>query len=270
MSGLLYEGRLHLHYAIQPIASCGEKFAPPKADFSHTSLSYEPNAGSFRGAYLKNTEKYVGFDIDGFSLFISDQNGNHISEKVLFGLTLQESFDWLASELQRLGFSDAEIEFPKYPEFPEHLLKKDSTRFSDQVRKEINLLHKYYRGSYFLFKKFEQSREIQEPIIVWPHHFDMAFLKKLTKDNEKEGLSIGVGFSPGDEHYNEPYWYVSPWPYPEDNSVLKPLNSPGFWHTKGFVSCILKSSSIIGSDRGKIVFEYLKEAYSQSLKILTD
>ena len=280
MSGL-YEGRLHLHYAVQPIANCGEKYALPKDDFSHTSLSYNPDTGSFQGAYLGESKKYVGLDIGSFSLFIAGQGGGRISEKSLFGLTLQEGFNWLSGELQKSGFPDAEIKFPEYPEFPEHPLKTNSVKFSDAVRKEIALLHGYYRASYFLLKKFMQSQEIQETIIVWPHHFDMAVLKKLTKDGE-EGLSVGIGFSPGDEHYNEPYWYISPWPYPKDISVLQPLSPPGFWHTKGFISCVLKSSSISGAPQGvpeesaasapirmsKIIFEYLKEGHLRCLKIL--
>ena len=45
-----------------------------------------------------------------------------------------------------------------------------------------------------------------------------------------EEIVIGVGLSPGDTYYAEPYWYVSPYPYPglEDLPVL---DGSGFWHT---------------------------------------
>ena len=252
-----------MHYAIQPIANCGEQFVSPRTDFSHTSLGYDPAKRSFRGKGFRDSGIYIGLDIDDLSLFLSDKHGKKISQKILFDLTLQESFDWLSVELQDSGLSGAEIRFPAYPDFPEHPLR-DSARFSDKLKAEIRALHEYYREAYFLIQKFAKAKKIKAPIIIWPHHFDMAILKRLPKI-KKDDHYIGVGFSPGDIHYNEPYWYISLWPYPKDSSLLKPLKSPAFWHTKGFVSGILKSNSISEHD---LIFEYLDDGYHQAEGIL--
>ena len=53
------------------------------------------------------------------------------------------------------------------------------------------------------------------PVVrCWPHHFDMATLFNLGEDR-----SIGVGFSPGDESYDEPYFYCTPWPPPDQTGM---------------------------------------------------
>src|ERR1041384_8847530 len=50
------------------------------------------------------------------------------------------------------------------------------------------------------------------PVRCWPHHFDMATLISLDEAKGEKGRSVNAGFSPGDEHYEEPYYYVSPYP----------------------------------------------------------
>lgn len=48
------------------------------------------------------------------------------------------------------------------------------------------------------------------PIRLWPEHFDVAF----EQGEEAEARRAGYGFSPGDEHHEEPYVYVVPWAEP--------------------------------------------------------
>ncbi len=50
--------------------------------------------------------------------------------------------------------------------------------------------------------------------------------------------------SPGDESYGEPYFYVSPWPYPQQG-VLPGLKGNGFWHTAGFTAAVLTATAIL-------------------------
>jgi hypothetical protein len=79
----------------------------------------------------------------------------------------------------------------------------------------------------------------------WPHHFDVGALVSLeTQPDGSLAKSIGLGLSPGDESYPEPYWYVSPWPYPAP-SKLPALESGGRWHTEGFAAAILTGSELL-------------------------
>jgi len=51
-----------------------------------------------------------------------------------------------------------------------------------------------------------------------------------------------VGLSPDDSSYDEPYWYVTPYPYPEDKTNLPELAANGFWHTEEWVGAVLTAS----------------------------
>jgi hypothetical protein len=55
--------------------------------------------------------------------------------------------------------------------------------------------------------------------------------------------TIGLGLSPGDTSYAEPYWYASPWPYPEASTTLPPLPDGAHWHREGFTSAILTAGA---------------------------
>jgi hypothetical protein len=53
--------------------------------------------------------------------------------------------------------------------------------------------------------------------------------------------------TPGDSFYNEPYWYLSPWPYPKAPSP-KQLESNGEWHTNGWFGAVLPASNMQPTD----------------------
>ena len=72
------------------------------------------------------------------------------------------------------------------------------------------------------------------PVRCWPHHFDIATLQILDG-----GRTVGAGFLGGDGQYREPYWYVTPYPYPNDRSSYPPLPRGGFWNTEGWFGAVL-------------------------------
>ena len=63
---------------------------------------------------------------------------------------------------------------------------------------------------------------------LWPDGFDFS-VEWFTKKNDEQ---IGVGISPGDDHYESPYLYVNPYPFNE-NMINESLFT-GRWHTVGW------------------------------------
>ena len=61
-----------------------------------------------------------------------------------------------------------------------------------------------------------------------------------------EGRSIGIGMTPGDDSYSEPYLYVSPWPYPEPSELPK-LPPPAGWHTVEWVGAVMTAEDLIAA-----------------------
>ena len=68
-------------------------------------------------------------------------------------------------------------------------------------------------------------------------------LPGVPSSSSNSSRSIGVGLSPGDESYDEPYFYVRPWPC-SGIPDLPPLEGEGKWHTEGWLGAVLPASHI--------------------------
>ena len=90
-------------------------------------------------------------------------------------------------------------------------------------------------------QKFSHHAVRDVQVRCWPHHFDIAALLALEAGDPETARSIGVGLSPGDESYAEPYIYCTPWPTP---SALPQAPAEMTWHTEGFTSLICPASRL--------------------------
>jgi len=101
------------------------------------------------------------------------------------------------------------------------------------------------------------------PVRCWPHHFDLDTLVTLAP-----GRTTGIGFEPGDEHYDEPYFYVSLHPAP-DLATLPPLPAVAHWHTKHFTAAIAPAHRILAvNDQGAEVAAFLHAAVEAAIAAL--
>jgi len=66
----------------------------------------------------------------------------------------------------------------------------------------------------------------------------------LEEGNFETARGVGVGLSPGDDAYNQPYFYINPWPH-LDPSTLPDLPMPGHWHTSGFTGAIATGQEVL-------------------------
>ena len=87
------------------------------------------------------------------------------------------------------------------------------------------------------------------PVRCWAHHFDIATVISLEGGDAEVARSIGLGLSPGDDSYGEPYFYVAPWPHPEADQ-LEDVAAIGHWHMAGFVAYVVTGSEFAGDDDG--------------------
>jgi hypothetical protein len=100
----------------------------------------------------------------------------------------------------------------------------------------------------------------------WPHHFDIATLIEFAPPQGGDsGRSIGVGLSPGDSSYPEPYFYVTPWPYPND-PPLPDLAARGEWHTEGWLGAVLTAPSVIAAGSAEAQAQCVDEFVESALK----
>lgn len=94
-----------------------------------------------------------------------------------------------------------------------------------------------------IVENFGHIAVVEPTVRSWPHHYDVGTLLLLDDEDPETARSIGVGLSPGDGSYAEPYFYCSPWPVP-DTARLGSAPDGLKWHLDGFVSLIATANSL--------------------------
>jgi hypothetical protein len=236
----LAEARIKLHYAIQPLAATSFALGIAQPDFSHMSLQWD--RFGFVTQPLTALQSYrVTLDPNTLTLGILGNSDRIISVFPLSDRKLSDAFDWVRQAIKGLGGS-AELIVPiDYPpdDFPSSNLA-DGATFA--IQGLTSILADYYAIADRLLKDIVLKEPTASPVRIWPHHFDIATLIALPNEANGEAKTIGIGLSPGDRSYGEPYWYVTPYPYPKDREHLPNLDGGGFWHAEYWVGAVLTAS----------------------------
>lgn len=243
----LVDARLQLHHALQIIVSAPISFLEKRADDSHTNLEWLPGLAALGTNWLERTGR-VRFALKpaSLSLLAIDERGDVISELPLDGKTVDDGVAWLRKSLSASGYDGAALTTNKHYEIPPHVvaLSKPFARGSGEAFEELG---RYYADAHALASYAAASRAGAPPPRCWPHHFDLATLITLPELTNRGTRTVGVGLSPGDGSYAEPYFYVGPYPHPARDR-LRPLGSLGAWHTDGWVGAVLRASDIASFD----------------------
>ncbi len=240
------EARKQAHNAVQWLARYARCFLLAVPDDSHTALLWNPFHGSLNTAPIEVRNNQVIFSFDFFTLAIQAKTslGSILFEIPINGLTNPEVEKKFREILSKFGFplSLFETELP-YSLGPWEMA--DEERYEIRhFRKGAVELSKYFTNAQNLIRAVGQKRRQTFECFCWPHHFDLAtFIVVEENDDPEKAKSVGFGLSPGDETYEDPYFYITPWPYPEDPEKTK-LPAPVFWHTKGFVAGIVTADGI--------------------------
>jgi hypothetical protein len=221
----LVDARLQLHWVAQAVAGVGRTLHKPRADDSHTSFSWS----AALDALVQNP-------LDGWTAGLRPRdltvivNGPADTEWALHGRTLEDAFAFLEAHFGRM------LKRPDV-ELPDHMVARGATFDADT--RHLAELARYYSNAADVLDAVVRADSRASPVRCWPHHFDIATLVTLSGHGE-EARTIGIGFSPGDAGSPEPYWYVTPWPYP-DASRLGALRV-GRWNTIGWTGAVLPAS----------------------------
>jgi hypothetical protein len=270
----LTEGRLQLHYAIQCIAAVSAALAEPLPDDSHVSLSWNPTLEVFMGAPIRaETPFRVVLDPISLTAGLMNQHNRIFTSQSLHRKTLAESLDWHKAELTKLGVNTSGIELLTYPpDFPDHPLGHGDRFDTHQNIAERWELTLYYANTFHLLQEVIAEAVDATPIHIWPHHFDMATLLYLPGQRNGEPIAIGIGLSPGDTSYTEPYWYISPYPYPS-TTQLPELDGNGLWHTQDWVGAVLTTSKLVADSsqaQQEQIHSFLKSARLAAQSLLQE
>lgn len=235
----LNQARLQLHWAAQLVSALGTSLLPAQEDFGHTNLGWDAMLGVLAGRPVGPDSLQAALVFDGLEL-VAIADGRERASLRLAGRTLAEGLAWLGREA---AVDDAPLALPVH-EMPAHPVAGGGV-FSDDGAAERTELGAWFAEAFASIGEIMAAEPDAAPVRCWPHHFDVASLLALDTD-AKDARSIGVGFSPGDGSYDQPYFYVTPWPYPEPGD-LPSLDERGGarWHTEGWVGVVLTAEHII-------------------------
>lgn len=243
VSPTLCDTRLQLHWAVQAAAGIGRTLVPSRADDSHTTFHWD----AANGALLQECTGEIkgGLRIGDLSL-IAVRDGAIAEELSLQGRTLDDAFAFfermLGAKLNRPN-----VDLPPHP--------VASGAAFDASPDDLAEFARHYANAALLCSTVVGPGE---RVRCWPHHFDIAALMTLAGEGES-AKSIGVGLSPGDASYAEPYYYINAWPSP-DATDLDTL-ALGHWHTNGWTGAVLTATDIAGiDDQERAVRNFVAEA----------
>jgi len=199
---------------------------------------------------------------------VQDAAGTERASLPLAGQTLAGALEWLGGALGETGarVPAGGLELPGY-ELPDHPVASGGAFAGASPAGRAELAAWFANGHAVL--EAAAAREGGSEVRTWPHHFDVGSLITVaTNPDGSLAASVGLGLSPGDSSYPEPYWYISPWPYPAADAL--PGLAAGHWHTEGFAAAILTATEQLeaGGDPARTLDAFLSDAISKSRQSL--
>ena len=232
------DARLQLHWAVQVPAGVGRTLNPPRPDDSHTSFTWSRPLGALMQEPINGTS--AGLRLRDLTLVLA-RDEEPIAELSLRGRTLDNGFAFLEGYFGK-ALKRPDVELPDHP--IAHGAKFDANPL------DLALFAQHYAVAASVCDEVRATEPRAGLVRCWPHHFDIATLIDLGNSH-----TIGVGLSPGDDSYDEPYYYVTPWPYPTTNG-LGQLRI-GDWHTQGWVGAVLRPGK---PDQQELIRPFIEEA----------
>lgn len=262
----LVEGSLELHWAVQYIAAMGQTFVEERGDDSHRAMTWDREKRMFIGEPFAGAYPFrVALRPADLTLLLIDRTDEALGTFELAGRTRAEGFEWLAIGMATyLGGSPPRIERPDWT-MPDHPVRSDEP-FSTGNDAERRTLSALYDTAAETIERLIGDRDDAGTIRCWPHHFDIAALITLEEDDSGDAKkTVGVGMAPTGGGYDSWYWYVSPWPYPEESEL--PDIDRGTWETVGWTGAVLTGKEIVDippAERAEAVRLFLVEAMEAS------
>jgi hypothetical protein len=258
----LAQARLQAHYAAQWLARAARAFLPPRPEDGHTNLGWEDALPGFETHALPDGT-VLGLNVPDLALVL--RNGQDAPEPRTISLDARRDADIRESLGRALGAHGADagkLDAALPYDMPEHPIGHGAPYRAAGLAAASAELAAWFANANHALSGIRQrllARGLNAPPVrCWPHHFDLDTL--LALGAAAPAPSVGIGFSPGDGYYDEPYFYVSRYPAP-DSATLPPLPGIGHWHSNRFTAAIAVGHKIVeATDRQAEVEMFLRAA----------
>ena len=264
----LLDARLEAHHAVQWVARATRAYCKPESDDSHTSMSWDSGSQALMGRSL-TSDLTLGLRLEDLMLLAKSKRGEQSYS--LIGQNEIAVGQWVAELVGRNNLDPKKLNEPGPYTLDDYRLDSGGV-YGTADKQWVEELARYYSNAGPLLETIRATYPQASPVRCWPHFFDIATLLILGQKSTSETATIGVGLSPGDATYPEPYFYVSLWPYPPNENLPSAI-PPSFWHLEGFTALILRSSDLIREKNAKQqqaqVKTIIEQSVKESIKLLT-
>jgi hypothetical protein len=238
----LREARLAAHFAAQWLARAARAYVAPKPDDSHTNLGWGTVVGGL-GTHPLSDGSRLGLRLRDLTLMIISTQGQS-QLLALGGLADADVRAWLGQRVRELGLDAQKLDAPSPYAMPAFGIATGASYSVDG--EALSVLAAWYANANSALEEIGQvllARGLSVPVVrCWPHHFDLDSLVTFPGAGPTDVRSMGTGFSPGDEYYDAPYFYVSVHPAPAGRPVLPPF---AHWHTQDFTAAVATASALL-------------------------
>jgi hypothetical protein len=259
---------LELHHAAQIIVSAAISYIPARSDDSHTAMSWSASRRALvtEPITARRTIR-IGLNVEDLRLDVLADGDNAVASYQLPGRTIAEANEWLAAAIAKEGLDGSRFTSRKHYTIPNHVVAAGAA-FSTTAWAERAELARYWSNAAGYLEALASTIPGASTVLTWPHHFDIATLIELPTRPSGTTPTIGIGLSPGDDSYHEPYWYVGPNPRP-DVSNAPQLAGGGRWHTAGWKGAALPASDFVDAqDQRAQVNAFVESALRECRKLL--
>jgi len=263
----LVRARHLAHHAAQWAARAARANRPPEADEGHCDLVWDAQRAALMSQALPaaGADVRIGLRIASLELVIV-RGAVVLDTYTLEGRTDAMTAVWFDSALRALGLEASSGVTLPYS-VPYHPYGKRAAHSRSAEGAALEELARWYDAAADLLgdvaARFAHLRPA--PVRCHPHRFDIATRVSPDEAIEKPGRSIGIGFSPGDHHYSQPYVYVRPLPQ-RAATALPELPRPGHWHTQDFVAAVATGNEILAlEDRAQALLAFIDIALATAL-----
>lgn len=270
----LREARLKAHHALQWLAKAARAYVPPQADDSHTNLGWSKALCGFATHPFKNGA-WLGLRMTDLTLvFHGGQEEADLRSFPLDGRTDAQAGQWLRGEIAARGLDAAALDARAPYQVPDHAVTHGAPYNLSGIADMLAELAAWFGNAQISLGSIRDGmlacKLAASPVRCWPHHFDLATLIALpAPGGADESASVGAGLSPGDEYYDEPYFYVSVYPEP-DPGMLPTLPMLGHWHDRDFIAAVAPAQKIVVSqDQQAETQDFLRVAIDHAIKVLS-
>ncbi len=256
------------HLALQNVAAVGRTFLPEDPHDKNAWLVWIPGLWRMAGKWVEGIHKFrSSVSFEDFNIYLVDEKVQTLDAFNLEEKTLNQAFVWLEQHIISLNLSSSHLVMNLPYQLPQEVM--DKKQFSLTDSRVTRILGGYFHDAFIIHSEYKEKFEHTRDIFISPKRMHMEMdVVIIETDEEETDTLITLGFSPGDQIYNEPYFYVTSRPYLDEENLPK-FSTRGFWHQDEWIGAVYLAKNLWDSSNQKETAMYFfDEAIEKTRSLL--